>query len=129
MKFLPFMLGVSAVLAVIGAIAGFLYSGWAGAGGAAAGIAFVAIAYTLSTAFIVWVEKINRAFMLVAGLTAYTVKLYLLFLVLAAVKDSGWEGLRPMVFGVAGAALAWIAAQAWWIAHAKIPYVDLGGSK
>ncbi|HEX6684293.1 MAG TPA: hypothetical protein VF062_15930 [Candidatus Limnocylindrales bacterium] len=127
MKFLPFMLAASAVLAAVGAIGGALHSGPAGAAGAAAGVAFIAVAYTLSTSLIVGLERINRNLMMVGALTAYSLKLYALILVLSAVQ--GWEGLPPMVFGVAGAALMWIVAQAWWIAHAKIPYVDLSDSK
>lgn len=126
MKFLPFMLAVSAALAVIGAIAGFVHSGWTGAAGVAAGVAFIAFVYALSTLFIVWVERINRNLMLPAALGAYTAKLVALCLLLGSLQ--GWAGAKPMVFGVAGAALVWIVAQAWWIAHAKIPYVDLSES-
>lgn len=127
MKFLPFMLAVSAALAVAGGIAGFVHSGWTGAAGVAAGVAFVALAYTLSTLFILWLERINRSLMLTGALGAYGVKLFALAVLLGSLRE--WEGVKPMVFGVAGAALVWIAAQAWWIAHAKIPYVDLSESK
>jgi hypothetical protein len=123
MKFLPFLLVVSAVLAGVGAIAGFVYSGWIGAAGVAAGVAFIAFVYTLSTLFIEWVEKINRSFMLPAALGAYAIKLLMLGLLLGSLRE--WDGAKPMVFGVAGAALMWIVAQAWWIAHAKIPYVEV----
>jgi hypothetical protein len=127
MKFLPFMLGFSAVLAAVGAIAGFVYSGWVGAAGVAAGVAFIAFVYALSTLFIEWVERINRNFMLAAALGAYALKLFALCVLLGSLRE--WDGVKPMVFGVAGAALMWIVAQAWWIAHAKIPYVDLTESK
>jgi hypothetical protein len=127
MKFLPFMLGVSAVLAAVGAIAGFVHSGWTGAAGVAAGVAFIALVYTLSTLFIVWLERINRNLMLPGALGAYAIKLFALCVLLGSLRE--WEGAKPMVFGVAGAALLWIVAQAWWIAHAKIPYVDLSESK
>lgn len=123
MKFLPFMLASSAVLAAAGAVAGFLHSGWSGAAGVTAGVAFIALVYTLSTVFIVWVERKNRPMMLPAALAAYGFKLAALIVLLGALR--GWEGVRPMVFGVAGAALVWIVAQMWWISHAKIPYVDL----
>jgi ATP synthase protein I len=123
MKFLPFMLASSAVLAVVGAVAGFLHSGWSGAAGVTAGVAFIALVYTLSTVFIVWVERKNRPMMLPAALGAYGFKLVALIVLLGALRQ--WDGVRPMVFGVAGAALLWIVAQMWWISHAKIPYVDL----
>jgi len=123
MKFLPFMLAVSAVLAAIGAIAGFVHSGWTGAAGVAAGVAFIAVVYALSTLLIEWVERINRNLMLPAALGAYAVKLFALCVLLGSLRE--WDGVKPMVFGVAGAALVWIVAQAWWIAHAKIPYVEV----
>ena len=123
MKFLPFMLAISVVLAAVGAIAGFVHSGWTGAAGVAAGVAFVALVYTLSTLFIVWLERIDRHLMLPGALGAYAGKLLALVALLGGLRE--WEGVKPMVFGVAGAALMWIVAQAWWIAHAKIPYVDL----
>jgi len=123
MKFLPFMLAVSAVLAAVGAIAGSIHSGWTGAAGVAAGVGFIAVAYTLSTVFLVWLERINRNLMLPGALGAYAVKLFALIALLGALRQ--WDGVKPMVFGVAGAALVWIVAQAWWIAHAKIPYVEV----
>jgi len=125
MKFLPFTLAVSAVVAAIGAIAGYIHSGLTGAAGVAAGVAFIAVAYTLSTMFLVWLEKINRPLMLPGALGTYVAKLVVLVLVMGTLWERGWDGLGPMAFGVAGAGLVWIVAQAWWIAHAKIPYVDL----
>jgi hypothetical protein len=127
MKFLPFMLAVSGALAVVGGIAGFVHSGGTGAVGVVAGVAFVALAYTLSTLLLLWLERINRSLMLAGALGAYGVKLLALVVLLGSLRE--WEGVKPMVFGVAGAALVWIVAQAWWIAHAKIPYVDLTESK
>ena len=123
MKFLPFMLAFSAVLAAVGAIAGFIHSGWTGAAGVAAGVTFIAAVYALSTLFIEWVERINRNYMLPAAFGAYGAKLFALCVLLGSLRE--WDGVKPMVFGVAGAALLWIVAQAWWIAHAKIPYVEV----
>lgn len=123
MKFLPFMLMSSAVLAAAGGVVGFIHSGLSGAAGVSSGVAFIALAYALSTMFIVWVERKNRPLMLPAALGAYGFKLVALIVVLQSLRE--WDGVRPMVFGVAAAALVWIVAQMWWISHAKIPYVDL----
>lgn len=123
MKFLPFMLAVSAALAAVGAVAGSVHSGLTGAAGAAVGVAFIAVAYTLSTVFLVWLERINRNLMLPGALGAYAVKLFALIALIGALQE--WDGVKPMVWGVAGAAVVWIVAQAWWIAHAKIPYVEV----
>lgn len=121
MTFLPFMLKVSAALAGVAALLGLIFAGPSGAAGAAAGVVFVALAYTASTLLIARSEKANRFLMLPVALGTYFGKLVALFVLLYAVRD--WAGLLPMVFGVAAAALIWIVAQAWWIAHAKIPYV------
>lgn len=128
-KFLPFMLLVSAVLAVLAAVAGFVIAGSAAALGAAAGVAFIAVLYALSTVFITWVESFSRELMLVAALLSYVGKLAALLITLNALGSAGWDGVRAMVFGVAAAALVWIVAQMWWLTHAKIPYVDLGERK
>jgi hypothetical protein len=123
MKFLPFMALVSVGMAAVGAVAGFVHSGWTGAAGVASGVAYIAAVYILSTLFLVWLERINRNLMLPGALGAYAVKLLALVALLGALRE--WDGVKPMVFGVAGAALVWIVAQAWWIAHAKIPYVEV----
>jgi ATP synthase protein I len=125
MKFLPFTLKVSAALAAVAAIVGLIFAGGAGALGAFLGVAFVALAYTLSTLLIVRVERINRALMLPAALGVYAAKLFALVLVMGALAERGWDGVKPMGFGVAAAGLMWIVAQSWWIWHAKILYVDL----
>lgn len=128
-RFLPFLLAVSGALAVLAAVVGYILGGPSAALGAAAGVVFIAVIYTLSTVFLVWVEKVNVYMMLGAGLTAYAAKLFALFVVLGAVSDTGWSGLRAMIFGVAAAALMWVVAQMWWLSHAKILYVDLGEGK
>ncbi len=123
MKFLPHMLTVSGALALVAAIVGALFGGWAGALGAAAGVTFVALVYTLSTLLLEWVERVNRPMMLPTALLAYFAKLVALTVLLTALFP--WAGMKPMVFGIAAAALAWIVAQARWLAKAKILYVDL----
>ncbi len=123
MRFLPHMLAVSGVLAVVAAVAGLVFAGGAGALGAAAGVTFVALAYALSTLLLEWVERVNRPMMLPTAMFAYFAKIVALAIVLSALRP--WEGMKPMVFGVAAAALVWIVAQARWLAKAKILYVDL----
>jgi ATP synthase protein I len=123
MRFLPHMLAVSGVLAVVAAVVGLVFAGGAGALGAAAGVTFVAVAYALSTLLLEWIERVNRPMMLPAALFTYLAKIVALAVLLGALRP--WAGLKPMVFGVAAAALVWIIAQARWLAKAKILYVDL----
>jgi hypothetical protein len=125
LRFAPFMLAFSAALAGASALVGLLVKGAPGALGAAAGVLLMAGLFLGSTAFIVWVETVRREKMLVGGLIAYAVKLWILFVVLNGVSSTGWAGFVPMVFGVAAGVLGWIIAYAWWLWHAKILYVDV----
>jgi hypothetical protein len=125
LKFLPFMLVSSAALAAAAALVGLLLKGGSGAIGAALGVLLMAAMFIGSTMFIVWVESVNRQHMLVGGLLAYGLKLWILFVVLNGVSGTGWDGFVPMVFGVAAGVLGWVIAYAWWLWHAKIPYVEL----
>lgn len=124
-SFVPFMLAVSGGLAVLAAAIGFVVSGQSGALGAAAGVAFITGVYVLSTGFLGWVERISRDLLLVTVLVSYIVKLFALLLVLDAVRDAGWPGLRPMIFGVVAGIVVWIVAQMWWLTRAKLLYVQL----
>ncbi|GIH11407.1 hypothetical protein Rhe02_94740 [Rhizocola hellebori] len=124
LRFVPFMLASSAVLAAVAALVGLIFKGGPGAAGAAAGVALMAALFIGSTVFIIWVESVSRQKMLVGGLIAYGVKLWILFVVLHGVSGAGWAGFVPMVFGVAAGVLGWIIAYAWWLWHAKILYVE-----
>jgi hypothetical protein len=112
------MLPLCAVLAAVAAVVGFLFRGGAGALGAVAGVVLITGLFVLSTLFITWVEKVNRAMMLPAALGVYTFKLFLLVAVLNPFW--GWEGFLPMVWGVAAGVLGWVCGYAWWVWHAKI---------
>ncbi len=118
MASLRFMLPVSGALAAVGALVGLLVGGFAGAVGVFAGVALIAALFVLSTFLLTWVESVNRAMLLGAGLTVYFVKLFVVFAVLNAV--SGWSGLVSMVWGVALGVLGWVCAYAWWVWHAKV---------
>lgn len=125
LNFLPFVSTVSALLAVAAAVIGFVIKGTAGGIGAAVGVLTMTGLFAGSTAFIIWVENHNRRLMLAAGLAAYFVKLWFLFVILNGVAASGWAGFVPMVWGVAAGVLGWIIAYGWWLWHAKIPYVEI----
>ena len=125
LRFLPFTLTCSGALAVAAALVGFLAKGGPGAIGAALGVLLMTALFVGSTMFIIWVESISRQKMLVGGLIAYAVKLWILFVVLSGVSGTGWAGFTPMVLGVAAGVLGWIVAYAWWLWHAKILYVEL----
>ncbi len=125
LRFLPFTLTCSGALAAAAALVGFLVKGGPGAIGAAAGVLLMTALFVGSTIFIIWVETVSRQKMLVGGLIAYAVKLWILFVVLNGVSSTGWAGFTALVIGVAAGVLGWIGAYAWWLWHAKILYVEL----
>jgi hypothetical protein len=115
----------SAVLLVLGLVLGAVLAGGSGAVGAAAGVTLVAVSYTLSSVVIAWADSVNPQLVLPVGLATYFLKFSILGLVLALVAGTGWAGLPAFGIAVMAAALSWVAAQAWWTWHAKIPYVQL----
>ncbi|HCT80257.1 MAG TPA: hypothetical protein DGG94_11120 [Micromonosporaceae bacterium] len=124
--FLPFMGAFTGALAALAAAVAFVITrSGVDATGTAAGVLLIAVFFVLSSLFIIWVESVNRAFMMGAALTAYLMKLGFLLAVLATVGESGWPGFTAMIWGVAVGVLGWITGYAWWLWHAKIPYVDL----
>ncbi|WP_144120365.1 hypothetical protein [Catellatospora sichuanensis] len=124
LKFLPFMLGVTAAVAVVAPLVAYLTVGSMAAVGVLAGVALVAASYLLSSFVIAWADSINPKMVLSVGLLMYAVKFTLLFLVLAVIAKSGWAGLKPMAIGIGIAAIAWTFGHAWWLWQAKIPYID-----
>jgi len=125
LRFLPFTLACSTALAAAAAIVGFFAKGGPGAIGAALGVLLMTALFVGSTLFILWVESVSRHKMLVGGLIAYAVKLWILFVVLSEVSGMGWPGFTSLIIGVAAGVLGWIGAYAWWLWHAKILYVEL----
>ncbi|GAA1386538.1 hypothetical protein GCM10009661_71710 [Catellatospora chokoriensis] len=124
LRFLPFMLGVTAVVAVVAPLVAYLVVGSQAALGVLAGVALVAASYLLSSFVIAWADSISPKLVLSVGLLMYGVKFTVLFLVLAVIAQTGWAGLRPMAIGIGIAAIAWTIGHAWWLWHAKIPYID-----
>lgn len=124
LKFLPFMLGVTAVVAVVAPLVAYLVVGSQAAVGVLAGVALVAASYLLSSFVIAWADSINPKLVLSVGLLMYGVKFTVLFLVLAVIAQTGWAGMRPMAIGIGIAAIAWTIGHGWWLWHAKIPYID-----
>ncbi|MEV0459077.1 hypothetical protein [Catellatospora methionotrophica] len=124
LKFLPFMLGVTAAVAVLAPLVAYLTVGAQAAVGVLAGVALVAVSYLLSSVVIAWADSINPKMVLSVGLLMYGIKFTVLFLVLAVIAKSGWAGLKPMAIGIGIAAIAWTIGHGWWLWHAKIPYID-----
>jgi hypothetical protein len=121
--FLPFLSKLLGIIAAVAAIAGLIFRGPVGGLGAAAGVGVAAAGFVLSAIGIAWVESVNRAMMLPAALMAYMLKIAAFAMILSAVGT--WTGAVPMALGIAAGVLGWVIGYAWWLWHAKIPYVDV----
>ena len=122
---LPVGLKVTAVLLVLAVIGGAVSGGIHGAGGAVAGVMLVAASYVGSSFVIAWADSIHPRMVLPVGLLTYVVKFAALGGGMYALASTGWDGLPALGVAVIVATLAWATAHAWWLWHAKIPYVDV----
>ncbi|GAA5182443.1 hypothetical protein GCM10023322_19450 [Rugosimonospora acidiphila] len=125
LRHLPSGLTASAALLVIGVIVGGLLRGGAGIAGAAAGVFLVTASYTLGSLVIAWADSVDPKLILPVGLVTYALKFTIIGVVMFALANSGWDGLKPMGVAVLGSVFGWIVVQSWWTWHAKIAYVDL----
>jgi hypothetical protein len=122
---LPVGLKVTAVLLVLAVFGGAVADGIHGAGGAVAGVLLVAASYVASSFVIAWADSIHPRMVLPVGLLTYVVKFAALGVGMYALASTGWDGLPALGVAVIVATLAWATAHAWWLWHAKIPYVDV----
>jgi hypothetical protein len=114
-----------AALFVLGLLPAALVAGVAGVAGTAAGVGLVAASYTVSSLVIAWVDLVDRRLVLPIGLLTYVLKFTMIGVLMSMISSAGWPGLVPMGVAILATALVWIAAQSWWIWHARITYVDL----
>jgi hypothetical protein len=121
---LPAGLATCAALAVLAPAVAGAAAGWPGALGALAGVALVAVNYTISGVAVAWADSVNPALVLPVGMATYAVKFTLLGVALVALLNTGWPGLPPMGLSILAATLAWTIAHTWWAVRAKIPYVE-----
>jgi hypothetical protein len=125
MNHLPVGLKVSAVIFVLTVAGGAVLGGLTGALGAAAGVGIVVASFTVSSLVIAWADSVHPTLVLPVGMFTYIIKFTAIGFAMAAVVASGWDGLTGLGVGVAVATIGWATAQAWWVWHAQIPYVDV----
>jgi hypothetical protein len=125
MTHLPVGLTTSGVILVLLVAGGAVFGGFTGAAGAAAGVGIVVASFTVSSLVIAWADSVHPTLVLPVGMVTYIAKFTAIGFAMAAVVASGWDGLPALGVGVAVATIGWAAAQAWWVWHAKIPYVDV----
>jgi hypothetical protein len=122
---LPSGLKASAVLLLVGVVAGAVFDGAAAAAGAAAGVALVAASFAGSSVVLAWADSVNPRLILPVGLMTYVLKFTVIGIGCYALALAGWAGLPAFGIAVMVATVGWATAQAWWTWHAKIPYVDV----
>ncbi|GAA0936763.1 hypothetical protein Vau01_007050 [Virgisporangium aurantiacum] len=125
MTHLPVGLKTSAVIFVLMVAGGAVLGGLTGALGAAAGVGIVVASFTVSSLVIAWADSVHPTLVLPVGMFTYILKFTAIGFAMAAVVASGWDGLTALGVGVAVATIGWATAQAWWVWHARIPYVDV----
>jgi len=125
MTHLPVGLKTSAVIFVLTVAGGAVFGGLTGALGAAAGVGIVVASFTVSSLVIAWADSVHPTLVLPVGMVTYIFKFTAIGFAMAAVVASGWDGLTALGVGVAVATIGWASAQAWWVWHARIPYVDV----
>jgi len=125
MTHLPVGLKTSAVIFVLTVAGGAVFGGLTGALGAAVGVGIVVASFTVSSLVIAWADSVHPTLVLPVGMFTYILKFTAIGFAMAAVVASGWDGLTALGVGVAVATIGWATAQAWWVWHARIPYVDV----
>ncbi|HEY8533549.1 MAG TPA: hypothetical protein VIL44_06700 [Micromonospora sp.] len=125
LRHVPVPLLVTTTLMVLVAAAGWWVDGGSGAAGAAAGVGLVAVSYLLSSLVLAWADAVHPKLVLTVGLVTYVLKFALFGVVVFAIASADWPGARMMAVGIMAGTVAWVTAQVWWTATAKIPYVEL----
>jgi hypothetical protein len=113
------------VLFVLVVVGGAVFDGFPGAAGGAVGVGIVAASFTLSSLAIAWADSVHPTLVLPVGVVTYIAKFTAIGFAMAAVVATGWAGIPALGVGVIVATIGWATAQAWWVWHAKIPYVDV----
>ncbi|MGH3714576.1 MAG: hypothetical protein ACRDT4_14115 [Micromonosporaceae bacterium] len=115
LRHLPTCLAVSGVIAAVAVPLFWWVRGPAGAAGAAAGVAVMALAYLTSAAVVVWVDSIDRRLLMPITMLTYILKIVMLGAVAFTARKAGWSGLFPMAVSAGVVIVAWPLAQLWWV--------------
>lgn len=114
MSHVPVALAVSGLVLALATAAGWLAEGGAGALGAAAGVALVAVSYLVSSVAVAWADSIRPQLVLPVGLSTYITKIVVLGGVMLAVVETGWDGTTAMGLAIIPGVMGWTGATVWW---------------
>lgn len=118
----------TAAAGAMGVVVSAALAGGKGAIGAASGVVVVILFMGIGLGVLQWTARSFPHLFQAMGLMLYTAQLLLLFIVLAAFKDTTLFNTKAFAFTLLGATLVWIAAQARAYLKAKIVYVEPEGS-
>lgn len=124
LPYLRVTLPASAVLLLVGVVAGAVVAGGAGAAGVAAGVALVVLSYLVSGLSVAWADSVHPRLIFPVGLGTYATKIVLLGLVMWGIARTGWSGLAPMGAAIIAAVLVWTVSHLVWAVRSPLPYVE-----
>jgi len=117
----------TAVIGVLGVIVGSLMAGSKGAIGAAIGAAVVLAFFSISHFAVSYASKISPQAMMQIALLAYTVKIFLMFGLIIALRGVTFWDQKIFALAVIVGTLAWVVAEIRATTKAKMLYVDPSG--
>lgn len=115
---------VSAVLAVVGSIIGYLIGGWPAVLGVLLGLAVVVLFFSISTWAVVAAGRRDDRMTLPAVTIAFTIKVVLLGVLLISMPDASVVDVVAMAWAVLVGALVWAVDQVRFVLRQRMFYVE-----
>lgn len=115
---------VSAVLAVVGSVVAYFVAGWPAVLGVLLGLAVVVLFFSISTWAVVAAGRRDDRLTLPAVLTAFSIKVVVLGILLVAIPPDGFIDVVAMAWAVLVGALVWTVDQVRFVLRQKMFYVD-----
>jgi hypothetical protein len=114
----------TAALAAVGAPLAWLVRDAKAAGWVLAGLALVAVFFSVSAAAVAWAGRIDDSLTLPVALGTYVLKVVVLGIVLLSLKGKPWLDPRAFGFAVVAGTLAWTTVHARRVWTTPVYYVD-----
>ncbi|WP_147139603.1 hypothetical protein [Stackebrandtia albiflava] len=116
----PALLACAAAVVPVG-IAGAVWQGVAGALGAVAGVALVAVGFVGSWMFTAWAEQLGLRLVFAAGVMGYIGKIGLVAAAFLVASRTGWSGMMPMAMATIVGIVAVLTVLMIWAARMRLP--------
>ncbi len=115
----------SAMVALLGLLAGLAAAGPAQGAGVAVGVAVAAATFAFGTLVVDAADRLASSLVLPVGLAAYTTTVVVLGAVVLRFADSSSAVITGLPWGVLVGTLSWVLVQSWWAWTSPTPYVVL----